>query len=120
MPGRREAQERPCGRRRTEVCHERLSVGQAVLWRRWGRAPRSRLSGGGSKPPTAAALKRRGGERVGNGAARLHQVRAEEMSVSEPLMTYRKGPDVVETRGARYLWDQSAGHLITAQTATGI
>ncbi len=97
-----------------------LACWQAVLWRRWGRAPRSRLSGGDSKPPTAAASKRRGGERVGNGAARLHQVRAEEMSASEPLMTYRKHPDVVETRGAQPFWDQSAGYLITAQMATGI
>jgi hypothetical protein len=28
--------------------------------------------------------------------------------------------DVVETRGVRYLWEESAGNLITAQAATGI
>lgn len=35
-----------------------------MLRRRWAR-PRSRRAGGGCKPPTAVALKRRGGERVG-------------------------------------------------------
>ena len=36
----------------------------AVLRKRWREVLRSRRAGGGCKPPTAAALKRRGGERV--------------------------------------------------------
>lgn len=31
-----------------------------------------------------------------------------------------KKPDVVETRGASNLWEESAGDLSTAQAATGI
>ena len=37
----------------------------AVLRKRWREALRSRRVGGGCKPPTAAAFKRRGGERAG-------------------------------------------------------
>ena len=36
----------------------------AVLRKRWREVLRSRRAGGGCKPPTAAALKRRGGERA--------------------------------------------------------
>ena len=53
-----------------DVRHEgaRESEGSpcSMLYKRWGLAPRSRRAGGGFKPPTAAAFKRRGGERVGN------------------------------------------------------
>src|SRR5215469_12736930 len=41
----------------------RMQVKLAMLYRRWEWASRSRLSGVGFKPPGAAALKRRGGER---------------------------------------------------------
>jgi hypothetical protein len=54
-------------------------------------ASRSRPAGAGSKPPHAAALKRRGGERWGEGGARRCQVSVEKMSASEPLMTHRNG-----------------------------
>ena len=36
---------------------------------RWGKVPRSRPAGGGSKPPQAASVKSRGGERCGKGAS---------------------------------------------------
>ena len=56
---------------RIQVCHEgtrRLkwfSHRVAMLRKRWRQALRSRCAGGGFKPPTAAAFKRRGGERAG-------------------------------------------------------
>ena len=45
-----------------EVCHEHEHE-LVMLYRRWELASRSRLAGAGFKPPGAAALKRRGGER---------------------------------------------------------
>jgi len=47
-------------------------------------------AGDGFKPPSAAALKRRGGERLGKGVCEERQVSIGKMSVSEPLMTHRK------------------------------
>jgi RNA-directed DNA polymerase len=41
---------------------------QAVLCQRWRRALRDRPAGGGPKPPQAASVKSRRGERCGNGA----------------------------------------------------
>jgi len=41
-----------------------------VLCKRWGQALRCRLAGGGSKPPRAAPVKSRGGERRGKDAAK--------------------------------------------------
>jgi len=62
----------------------------ALLHTRWGMAPRSRLAGGGCKPPHAARVKSTRGERWGDGTARLCQVRIMETSASEPLMRCRK------------------------------
>ena len=46
--------------------HRRAQVLRAaMLHKRWGKAPRSRRTGGGFKPPTAAAFKRGGGARAG-------------------------------------------------------
>ena len=52
----------------------------AKLHKRWGEAPRGRRAGGGFKPPTAAAFKRGGGERVGKrpGETRLGRDRGVE------------------------------------------
>jgi hypothetical protein len=47
---------------RPGVCHE-CSENLQMLYQRWEKASRSRLSGVGFKPPGAAAFKRRGGER---------------------------------------------------------
>jgi transposase len=56
----------------------------AELYRRWEWASRSRLSGAGFKPPGAAALKRRGGERPRKRRPRGCQVSVEKMSESKP------------------------------------
>jgi hypothetical protein len=61
-----------------------------MLYRRWGRAPRDRPAGGGLKPPQAASVKSRGGERCGQGAPRVRQVWTRKASESEPLMTCRE------------------------------
>ena len=61
-----------------------------MLCQRWGRAPRDRPAGGGPKPPQAASVKSRGGERCGKCATRLRQVRTRKASASEPLMTCRE------------------------------
>ena len=61
-----------------------------MLYRRWGRAPRDRPAGGDLKPPQAASVKSRGGERCGKGAPRVRQVRTRKASESEPLMTCRE------------------------------
>jgi hypothetical protein len=47
-------------------------------------ASRSRLAGAGFKPPGAAALKRRGGERPRKSHPLRWQVRVEKMNESEP------------------------------------
>jgi hypothetical protein len=44
-----------------------LTQGGAVLCKRWREVLRSRPSGAGSKPPQAATVKSRGGERCGKG-----------------------------------------------------
>lgn len=50
-----------------------------------------------------------GGERVGKGGARLHQVCSGKANASEPLMTCRKRRDVVETRVQSLPWDEAWG-----------
>src|SRR5271165_8827 len=72
-------------------------------------APRSRPSGAGFKPPQAATVKSRGGERCGKGGTWSRQVRLKETSASEPLMTCRKRMDDVETGGKSLTRDQSGG-----------
>lgn len=47
---------------------------QAVLYQRWRWALRGRPAGGGLKPPSAASVKSRGGERDGDGALPVRQV----------------------------------------------
>src|SRR5262244_4533546 len=81
---------RRCTRRRrarTGVCHEH-GCKSVVLYRRWEEVSRSRLTGAGFKPPSAAAFKRRGGERLGKGITRC-QVRIDKMSYSPPASTHR-------------------------------
>ena len=53
-------------------------------------AHRSRLTGGGFKPPKGALVKSHGAERLGKGSPRDCQVRIKEMNESEPLMRCRE------------------------------
>ena len=50
---------------------------------------RGRPAGGGRKPPRAAAVKSRGGERLGKVVPRARQVWTKKASASDPLMTCR-------------------------------
>jgi hypothetical protein len=51
----------------------------------------------------------RGGERVGKGGARPHQVWSGKANASEPSMTCRKRMDAVETRVQSLPWDGAWG-----------
>jgi len=93
---------------------------RAVLCQRWRKVLRDRPAGGGLKPPQAASVKSRSGERCGKGALRVRQVRAEKASASEPLMTCRKRIDDIKTEGESFLRDQSGRNLSTAQVMSGI
>ena len=53
-------------------------------------ASRSLPAGVGFKPPSAAAFKRCGSERLGKRRSKERQVSIEKMSESEPLRTHRK------------------------------
>jgi hypothetical protein len=64
------------------VCHEHERE-LVVLYQRWEQASRSRLAGAGFKLPSAAAFKRRGGERLRKRRPRGRQVCVEEMSESK-------------------------------------
>ncbi len=75
---------------------------------------------GGFKPPQAASVKSRGGERCGQGARIVRQVRAKKANVSEPLMTCRKRSNGIETEENRYLGKQPGGDLLTAQAVPGM
>jgi hypothetical protein len=92
----------------------------SVLHRRWRRALRSRSTGRGCKPPQAASVKSRGGERCGNGGQPVRQVGVEKASESEPLMTCRKPMDGIETGGCVCLRDEPGGYLSTAQAVPGM
>ena len=93
---------------------------QVMLCQRWGLAPRDRPAGGGLKPPQAASVKSRGGERCGKGAPRVRQVRAEKANESKPLMTCRKRIDDIKTGRESFSRDEPGGYLPTAQAVSGI
>ena len=93
---------------------------RAVLYQRWRLALRDRPAGGGPKPPQAASVKSRGGERCGQGAPRVRQVRAEKASESKPPMTCRKRIDDIETGRESFSRDEPGGYLSTAQAVSGI
>src|SRR4029453_18246777 len=85
-----------------------------------GGGPRSRSAGGGCKPPQAAPVKSRGGERCGNGAPGARQVRVAKASGSEPLMTCRNSLDDIETGVEKLLRDEPGGSLPTGQVVSGM
>ena len=93
---------------------------RAVLCQRWRLALRDRPAGGGLKPPQAASVKSRGGERCGNGGLPARQVRAGKASESEPPMTCRKRIDDIKTGVESLSRDEPGGYLLTAQAVSGI
>jgi hypothetical protein len=78
-----------------------------------GLALRGRPAGGGRKPPRAAPVKSRGGERRGEGAPPARQVWITKASASEPPMTCRKRIDGIETGVESFPRDEPGGCLPT-------
>src|SRR6516225_9422445 len=72
---------------------------------------RVRQSGADLKPPQAAAVKSRGGERCENAGTRFRQARSREASASEPLQKRRKRIRRCQNRGVTFLRDQLRGCL---------
>jgi hypothetical protein len=83
-------------------------------------ALRSRSAGRGSKPPRAASVKSRGGERRGKGAPPVRQVRAKKANASEPPMKCRNVSDDAKTEVCLYPREKSGGNLLIVPTASGI
>lgn len=95
------------------VCHERLRPIKRCYSKDEGRSLEIACQKEISNRPVLLRPQVRGGKRVGKVAREYRAwVRIEEMSASEPLMTYRKGHNVVETGVAPNLRDKSAGCLI--------
>jgi hypothetical protein len=85
-----------------------------------GVALRDRPAGGGTKPPQAAAVKSRGGERCGKGG--LEPVRCEprRRAQANHPMTGRKRIDGIKSGVESLPRDESGGHLSTAQAVPGL
>ena len=73
--------------------------GDAQLYERGRRALRVLQSGADLKPPQAAVVKSRGGERCGNARTRFWQVWLRGASASEPLQKCRKWIRGCQNRG---------------------
>ena len=68
-----------------------------------GKAPRNLLAGAGSKSPSAAAVKSRGGEHKKEKARQEPgQISDRKLNESEPLMTCRKHRNEVKTASSRW------------------
>jgi hypothetical protein len=85
-----------------------------------GVALRSRLVGGGCKPPQAASVKSRGSERCGKGGRPARQVGTEKASGSEPLLTCRNAMSGIKTEVYGSSRDEPGGYLLTAQVVPGM
>src|SRR5215472_16529989 len=113
---------RRCTRRRRErtgVCHEH-GCKSVVLYRRWEEVSRSRLTGAGFKPPSAATFKRRGGERLGKRHHKMSGTHSEDerkRTVEDasllPQGTAKTGVD-------HWLWEQPGRNLFTVSVAVGV
>jgi hypothetical protein len=103
------------------VCHERLRPIRRCYSKDEGRSLEAAFQRQASNRPLLLWSQVRGGEQVGQVAQEnCAWVWTEEMSESEPPMTYREELNVVETGGASHPRDQSARCLTTARAATGI
>ena len=91
-----------------------------MLHERWRLALRGRPAGGGRKPPRAAPVKSRGGERRGKGVLPARQVWITKASASEPLMKCRKRIDGIKTGVESFPRDEPGGSLLTGQVVPGM
>ena len=116
------------------VCHERNKEDRcrrsdcidAVLYRRWrGRLVgsvvlRGRPAGGGRKPPQAAAVKSRGGERCGNGAPLSASGVGQEGERERSADDVSKPLDDIETGSGGPARDEPGGSLLIGQVVSGM
>ena len=66
-----------------------------------------------SNCPKVMGIKSACGERLGKRWNKIHQVCAEKMNESEPLMKHRKCKEVIETKLLALAWDRIWGSLLT-------
>jgi hypothetical protein len=82
---------------------------------------RGRPAGGGRKPPRAAAVKSRGGERRGKSraisAAGVGQEGERKRTTDD---VSKRSTDDIETRPERTAWDEPGGSLPTGQAVSGM
>jgi len=92
-----------------------------VLCQRWRLALRDRSAGRGPKPPQAASVKSRGGERCGKRRAVEH-VRCEprRRAKANHAMTGRKRIDDIKTGVESLPWDEFGVNLFTARAVSGL
>jgi hypothetical protein len=81
---------------------------------------RTRLAGGGCKPPQGASVKSRGAERCGKGGQSVRQVWAKKTSESDPLTTCRNHQDDIRTGLVRLPREKLGGYLPTARAVSGM
>jgi hypothetical protein len=85
-----------------------------------GVALRDRPAGGGPKPPQAAAVKSRGGERCGKGGHEPVRCEPRRRAKANRSMTGRKRIDGIKSGVESLPRDESGGDLLTAQAVPGL
>jgi hypothetical protein len=108
-----------CRSTRKGVCYEQLTV-----WKSCAKDEGGPLGiGFQERTPNQSKLLRSKDVVVSVGSKvrrKFGQVSIRETSASKPSLTRRNALDAVKTRGARILWDKSAGYLVIGQMAAGI
>ena len=85
-----------------------------------GMALRDRPAGGGPKPPQAAAVKSRGGERCGKGGSEPVRCEPRRRAEANHPMTGRKRIDGIKNGVESLPRDEPGGYLPTAQAVPGL
>ncbi len=85
-----------------------------------GVALRDRPAGGGPKPPQAAAVKSRGGERCGKGGSEPVRCEPRRRAEANHPMTGRKRIDGIKSGVESLPRDEPGGYLPTAQAVPGL
>jgi transposase len=108
-----------CRSTRKGVCYEQLTV-----WKSCAKDEGGPLGiGFQERTPNQSKLLRSKDVVVSVGSKvrrKFGQVSIRETSASKPSLTRRNALDSVKTRGARILWDKSAGYLVIGQMAAGV
>jgi hypothetical protein len=91
-----------------------------MLHKRWRTALRRRLAGAGAKPPAAAEVKSRCGERVGKGGPKSLSGKDQEDERKCTAEDVSKAEGRRQNRGESFPREQSGRNLLTAQVASGM